>query len=658
MKKTRLFFCLMLFSLALFGQTSIAPLAGDGSEENPYQIASLENLYWIASTDGAGGYCIQTADIDAGPTVNWFDGEGWVPIGLDGFYNGQGHVIDHLFIDRDTTDVGLFAWGGDVINLQLTNVNITGRSSVGSLVGYNGSFGYINNCHSSGIVRGTGEVGGLVGWSQQSRIMNSSYDGTVIGINLGDSVLSTNIGGLAGANGMGSISYSFSKGSVSGHTCIGGLAGSNWGTFSNNYSTANVSGWECVGGLSGSSVGSGYSPSTTENCFSTGSVSGNSLCGGLTGVSDSLYTSFSNSYWDMETSGQNSSDGGTGKTTAEMKTQTTFTNVGWDFMNIWGMNGAVNNAYPHLLWQIHPEPSVQTLSVDEISSDSAKVFFQISTFGLPYREIAPYIIGGVCCGEMVNPTIDSLGYRAIFNIYSVGNYSLVLNYLDPNTKYYVRAYATNILGTFYGDTISFETLGQPSITGLDVTDIDSISAVATAEVTCLGNPYPTQHGFCWNSIGNPSIEDCNIQLGSLDSVGVFSAKISGLTSNAWCYIRPYATNTLGTFYGGQQSFITLTTSISDMIPDEYFLSQNWPNPFNPSTTLQYGLPEVSDIKLNIFDITGRKIKQWSISNQQPGWHKVIWDGTDMNGNMVSTGVYIYSLIAGDFVDTKKMVFMK
>jgi len=103
------------------------------------------------------------------------------------------------------------------------------------------------------------------------------------------------------------------------------------------------------------------------------------------------------------------------------------------------------------------------------------------------------------------------------------------------------------------------------------------------------------------------------------------------------------------------------TTIGDtngMLPSDCCLYQNYPNPFNPTTTLQYSLPEQSDIRLNIFDITGRKIKQWSISNQQPGWHEVIWDGNDMNGNTVSTGVYIYSLQAGDFVDTKKMVFMK
>ena len=99
--------------------------------------------------------------------------------------------------------------------------------------------------------------------------------------------------------------------------------------------------------------------------------------------------------------------------------------------------------------------------------------------------------------------------------------------------------------------------------------------------------------------------------------------------------------------------------IKDIIlPQICILEQNHPNPFNPTTTLQYGLPEVTDVNLMIFDITGRKIKEWSISNQQAGWHEVIWDGTDQSGSLVSTGVYIYCLQAGNFVDTKKMVFMK
>ncbi|MDZ7821593.1 MAG: two-component regulator propeller domain-containing protein [Candidatus Marinimicrobia bacterium] len=99
-------------------------------------------------------------------------------------------------------------------------------------------------------------------------------------------------------------------------------------------------------------------------------------------------------------------------------------------------------------------------------------------------------------------------------------------------------------------------------------------------------------------------------------------------------------------------------TVNPDIPGTFTLSQNYPNPFNPTTTLQYGIPEASDVDLMIFDVTGRKIKSWQISSQQAGWHEVIWNGTNQSGQQVSTGVYIYCLRAGDFVDTKKMVFMK
>jgi hypothetical protein len=115
---------------------------------------------------------------------------------------------------------------------------------------------------------------------------------------------------------------------------------------------------------------------------------------------------------------------------------------------------------------------------------------------------------------------------------------------------------------------------------------------------------------------------------------------------------------------GNESHVSETASllvgIDDLksLPEIFELSQNYPNPFNPTTTLAYRLPERADIKLNIFDITGQMVREWSISDQQAGWHQVIWDGRDMSGNLVSTGIYIYSLQAGDFVSTKKMLFIK
>jgi len=95
-----------------------------------------------------------------------------------------------------------------------------------------------------------------------------------------------------------------------------------------------------------------------------------------------------------------------------------------------------------------------------------------------------------------------------------------------------------------------------------------------------------------------------------------------------------------------------------VIPERYILGQNYPNPFNPATRIQYGLPEQSHVNLMIYDISGRLIKNWRFENQSSGWHDIIWNGTNSSGQQVSTGVYIYQLQAGDFVETKKMVFMK
>jgi hypothetical protein len=83
-----------------------------------------------------------------------------------------------------------------------------------------------------------------------------------------------------------------------------------------------------------------------------------------------------------------------------------------------------------------------------------------------------------------------------------------------------------------------------------------------------------------------------------------------------------------------------------------------PNPFSSEVLINFHLMKREIVKLSVYALDGRKIKQWDITNQQLGWHEVVWDGTDINGNTVPTGVYIYSLQASDFIDTKKMVFMK
>lgn len=98
---------------------------------------------------------------------------------------------------------------------------------------------------------------------------------------------------------------------------------------------------------------------------------------------------------------------------------------------------------------------------------------------------------------------------------------------------------------------------------------------------------------------------------------------------------------------------------TDGIPTEFALHQNYPNPFNPTTTINFDLPEIADVKLVIYDITGRKIRTLvNNSSVAAGYKKIVWNGRDDFGNGVSTGMYIYRLQAGDYVDVKKMTFLK
>ena len=105
--------------------------------------------------------------------------------------------------------------------------------------------------------------------------------------------------------------------------------------------------------------------------------------------------------------------------------------------------------------------------------------------------------------------------------------------------------------------------------------------------------------------------------------------------------------------------ISLVFCVEELLtPKEFKLYFNFPNPFNPSTTILYALPEKSHVSLQIYDILGKRIKLLVSESQNMGHHSKIWDGTNEQGEIVSGGVYIYVLNAGSYYDTKKMIYMK
>ena len=88
------------------------------------------------------------------------------------------------------------------------------------------------------------------------------------------------------------------------------------------------------------------------------------------------------------------------------------------------------------------------------------------------------------------------------------------------------------------------------------------------------------------------------------------------------------------------------------------LYSNYPNPFNPVTTLGYDLPENGLVNITIYDMLGNVINNLVNANQSSGYKSIQWNATDNEGETVSSGVYLYKIQAGDFVDTKKMILLK
>jgi len=110
--------------------------------------------------------------------------------------------------------------------------------------------------------------------------------------------------------------------------------------------------------------------------------------------------------------------------------------------------------------------------------------------------------------------------------------------------------------------------------------------------------------------------------------------------------------------------ITRTDSISTdlregkLIPKSIYLKPNFPNPFNPSTTINFGLNTTSEIHLSIYNIAGQLIKNLLSDSFKAGDYSIDWDGTNIHGDRVSSGIYLCSLITSKFEITNKMILSK
>lgn len=218
-------------------------------------------------------------------------------------------------------------------------------------------------------------------------------------------------------------------------------------------------------------------------------------------------------------------------------------------------------------------PTLTTTSAGSISQTNAQSGGSVSADGG-----ASVSSRGVCWSASLNPTIadthtsDGTG---------TGVFTSSLTGLSANTAYHIRAYATNSVGTAYGNDVTFSTLAIPTLAILAATTVASAITGTTAQsggsVTSDGNATVTARGVCWATTANPTIANSKTTDGT--GTGVFTSSLTGLTGNTTYHIRAYAINSVGTAYGTDITFTTL------------------PPPVPPTlTTVAYSFTAVNTVK--------------------------------------------------------------
>ena len=151
----------------------------------------------------------------------------------------------------------------------------------------------------------------------------------------------------------------------------------------------------------------------------------------------------------------------------------------------------------------------------------------------------------------------------------------------------------------------------------------------------------------------------HIQGNTYNHLSMTVAEIGG---NPW--LVGYAVGDNGTITKYTELLITTDVKqVSDLTPARFDLVQNYPNPFNPSTSISYDLASQAEVTLKVYNVLGQHVRTLVNTTQDAGTYEAVWDGRNIDGSPVSSGVYLYRLEASSetgthYADMKKMVLMK
>ncbi|HTP02793.1 MAG TPA: right-handed parallel beta-helix repeat-containing protein [Anaerolineales bacterium] len=195
-------------------------------------------------------------------------------------------------------------------------------------------------------------------------------------------------------------------------------------------------------------------------------------------------------------------------------------------------------------------PTVTTQAVTSITATTATGNGNVTSLGAPNPTQH-----GVAWGTSANPTVSG-SHTSDGAVSATGAFTSNITGLTSGTLYHVRAYATNAIGTSYGDDVTFTAAKLPTVTTQAVTNVAETTATGNGNVTALGIPNPTQHGVAWGTAANPTISGSHTSDGAVSATGAFTSNITGLTGSTLYHVRAYATNDAGTAYGSDVTFTT------------------------------------------------------------------------------------------------------
>ena len=206
---------------------------------------------------------------------------------------------------------------------------------------------------------------------------------------------------------------------------------------------------------------------------------------------------------------------------------------------------------------------------------------------------------------------------------------------------------------------------------------DNITLIVTSE--SLGDDFP----FIWSSVNDPDNDPVMYSLMAMHDNGMAYDTVSsqagwfpsveeiagdqiadsvGVMTYVWNVHAHDPWDSTASSNGPRSLTVdvsAITTSLDGMgIPDVFALHNNYPNPFNPVTNITYDIPEVAEVKLDIYNVAGQKVRTLTQGHHEPGRYRIQWNATNDFGQQLSSGMYIYRIVAGDFVSVKKLILMK